>query len=710
MRNFVNATLVASVSLSFAGLGASLAHAQAAVEADAPVDSKPSSIKPLAVMDIFNLELVTDPQIAPDGEHIVYVRAFNDITGDRRCSNLWIVNRDGTDNRALTSGNHKDTQPRWSSDGKHLAYVSDGDGSPQIYRRWMDTGQTARLSNLTNAPTGIAWSPDSKWISFTAHVPDESPQIIKMPKSPEGAKWAEPAKVIDKLMYRFNAAGYLKPGYTHLFVLASEGGTPRQISTGAFQHGELAFNASDAVWTPDSKSLIMSANRHVDYELDPRDTEVYEFSVPDGRVTALTNRKGPDAAPQVSPDGKHIAYVGFDEKSQGYQVRRLYLMARDGSGSRVVLNDFDRDVERPRWAPDSGGLYFLSSDKGNSGLHFTTLDGKATQVARDIGSGVSAYGVGGSFTIAGDGTLAFTRCRPESPGDIAVASMRESQPKTVTAVNDDLLSDRTLGHVEEIWFESSKDGRKIQGWVIKPPDFDSARKYPLILEIHGGPFANYGDRFDLEKQLMAAKGYVVFYCNPRGSTSYGAEFGNLIHHAYPGDDFYDLNSGVDAVLKQGYIAPEQLYVTGGSGGGVLTCWMIGHTTRFRAAVTVYPVINWYSMVLTSDIGNYVVKNWFPGFPWDYPEHYEKRSLLSVVKHVKTPTMVLTGEVDYRTPMSDSEQYYQALKLLGVESVLVRVPDEPHGIAVRPSHHISKILHIITWFEKHRGDPEGAAKN
>jgi acylaminoacyl-peptidase len=277
-------------------------------------------------------------------------------------------------------------------------------------------------------------------------------------------------------------------------------------------------------------------------------------------------------------------------------------------------------------------------------------------------------------------------------------------------VNEDVLSDRTLGQVEEIWYESPKDGRKIQGWIIKPLEFDPAKKYPLILEIHGGPFANYGDRFDLEKQLMAAKGFVVFYCNPRGSTSYGAEFGNLIHHAYPGDDFYDLNTGVDAVVKQGYIDPEQLFVTGGSGGGVLTCWTIGHTTRFRAAVTVYPVINWYSMVLTSDIGNYVVKNWFPGLPWDYPEHYEKRSLLSVVKNVKTPTMVLTGEVDYRTPMSDSEQYYQALKLLGVESVLVRVPDEPHGIAVRPSHHISKILHIITWFEKHRGGTESAAKN
>ena len=200
---------------------------------------------------------------------------------------------------------------------------------------------------------------------------------------------------------------------------------------------------------------------------------------------------------------------------------------------------------------------------------------------------------------------------------------------------------------------------------------------------------------------MAARDYVVLYTNPRGSTSYGQQFGNLIHHSYPGDDFYDLNSGVDAVIAKGYVDPAKLYVTGGSGGGVLTCWMIGHTTRFRAAVPVYPVINWYSFVLTSDIGNWTAMNWFPGLPWDHVENYEKRSLLSVVKNVKTPTLVMTGEADYRTPMSDSEQYYQALKMLGVESVLVRVPDEPHGIQVHPSHHLAKIATIIGWFDQHR---------
>jgi acylaminoacyl-peptidase len=664
--------------------------------------------KPLAIQDVFNLQLATDPQIVPDGKRIVYVRQFNDIMTDRRHSNLWIVSADGTYHRPLTTGNFNDASPRWSPDGSQLLYISDRDGSPQIYRRWMDTGQTAKLTSLTSPPAGIAWSPDGKWVSFTAHVPETRPPLIQMPAPPEGAKWAEPAKVIDQLFYRFNGAGYLKPGYTHLFVVPADGGTPRQVSQGHFQHGGPIAFASEAQWTPDGKYLIMSANRHPDHERDPLNTEVYEFAVTDGKAKALTSRKGPDDSPAVSPDGQHIAYVGFDDRYQGYQVRQLYVMKRDGSGSRVLTADFDRDVQSPRWAHDGRGLYFLAAHQGNTRLYFITLEGRLRMLTGNVGSGTSAYGPGAAFTVAHNDAFAVTYTRPNVPGDIAVGDSQTANTKILTAVNEGLLSGRQLGQVEEIWYESSKDHRKIQGWILKPPGFDAEKKYPLILEIHGGPFANYGDRFDLEKQLMAARGYVVLYTNPRGSTSYGGEFGNLIHHAYPGDDFYDLNSGVDALLARGYIDPGQLYVTGGSGGGVLTCWVIGHTTRFRAAVTVYPVINWYSFVLTADIGGWIHRYWFPGLPWDQAAHYEKRSLLSVVKQVQTPTLVLTGEADYRTPMSDSEQYYQALKILGVESVLVRVPDEPHGIAVRPSHHMAKILYIVGWFDRHRRPGEQRA--
>lgn len=655
-------------------------------------------------MDIFNLEWAVDPQISPDGKKIVYVRRFSDIMSDRRYSNLWVINSDGSDHRPLSSGNYNDSSPRWSPEGSRIAYISDRDGSPQIYVRWMDTGQTAKITNLQNSPSGIAWSPDGKYISFVSFVQEQPRQIANMPPAPPGAKWADPPTVIDRLVYRFDQAGYLKPGHYHLFIVPAEGGTPRQISSGDFQHGGPGFRASEAVWTPDGKYLIISANRRPDYELEPLDTEIYEFSVANGAVRALTNRRGPDGSPAVSPDGTKIAYTGFDDKYQGYQVTRLYVMNRDGSNPRMLSGGLDRDVFNISWAPDGSGIYFLYDDRGNTKLGFYSLDGTMKKIADNVGSGSwLAYGGGGFYSVAKNGTIAFTYTRPDVPSDIAVTSINNPQEKVITAINADALGHKKLGQVEEIWYKSSLDGRDIHGWIIKPPDFDPAKKYPLILEIHGGPFANYGDRFDLEKQLWAARGYVVLYTNPRGSTSYGAEFGNLIHHSYPGDDFYDLNSGVDALIARGYIDRENLFVTGGSGGGVLTCWMIGRTTRFRAAAAAYPVINWLSFNLTADISAFVTKYWFPGPPWDHVDHYWRRSLLSVVKNVRTPTMIITGEEDYRTPISESEQYYQALKLLGVEAVLVRVPAEPHGIARRPSHLLAKVLNIVAWFDKHRSN-------
>lgn len=659
----------------------------------------------LAVSDIFEMEIATDPQISPDGEKIIYVRQFSDTMTDKRYSNLWIINFDGNNNRPLTTGNFNDSSPRWSSDGTRIIYLSDRSGSPQIFERWMDTGQTAKLTNLQTPPSGISFSPDGKLISFTAIVPAPPVNVGTMPAAPPGAKWAEPATVIDRLIYRFNDIGYLKPGFRHVFVLPSEGGTPRQLSSGNFNHGQGGFGPQDAVWTPDSKYLLVTANRRPDYEYEQFDTEIYELSIADGTMKALTNRRGPDHSPAISPDGKYIAYLGYDDKYQGYQVTELYIMNRDGTNPRVLPKGSyrDRDYSTPRWLPDNTGICVLHDDRGRTQIDFCNLQGEMRLLADDVGAGASAYSFGASYSVSRNLRLAFTYTDSKVPGDIAAAAIAgKPQIRVITSVNADVLGAKKLGEVEEFWYNSSLDQRKIQGWIIKPPGFVSTKKYPLILEIHGGPFADYGPRFDLEKQLMAARGYVVVYVNPRGSTSYGEEFGNLIHYKYPGDDFYDLNSGVDAAIaKLGNIDTGNLFVTGGSGGGVLTCWVIGHTNRFRAAVTVYPVINWYSFVLTSDIPILVSRYWFPGLPWDNVEHYEKRSLLSVVKNVKTPTMVLTGEEDYRTPISESEQYYTALKLLKIETVLVRVPGEPHGIARRPSHHAAKVSYIINWFDQHR---------
>jgi len=655
----------------------------------------------LAALDIFNLQFAGTPQISPDGSRIVYVRSFSDVMTDKRYSNLWIVGFDGSDDRALTSGNFGDDQPRWSPDGSRLAYVSDRDGSMQLYVRWMDTGQTAKLTSLEFAPENLSWSPDGKRIAFASLVPISKPKVAGMPTAPEGAKWAEGPQTYDRLIYRFNGRGFLKPGFSQLFVVAADGGAARQLTSGEFPHGGNFFGSDPPVWTPDGKSIVLSGNFRPDFEYDPLNTEVYEVSVSDGSVKQLSHRQGPDDSPDISPDGKLIAYTGFDDRRQGHQTTHLYLMDRDGANARELTGKLDRDVRSPRWAPDGQGIYVLYDDQGDTRLALVSLDGKVQEVAAHLASGGTSSAVGAAFSVARNGHVALTQGTGAEPGDIAAIGPQQKAVRVLTRLNQELLTQKKIGTIEEIWFNSSRDQRRIQGWIVKPPDFEPSKKYPLILEIHGGPFANYGDRFDTIKQIWAAQGYVVLYTNPRGSTSYGEEFANLIHHAYPGDDFYDLNSGVDAVVAKGYVDEKNLFVTGGSGGGVLTCWMISHTDRFRAAASLYPVTNWYSWTLTSDIPSFATLYWFSGVPWDDADEYVKRSPISYVKAVKSPTLLMTGEEDWRTPITEAEQYYSALKLLKVESVLVRVPGEPHGLQRRPSHQIVKAMYVLDWFEKHR---------
>ena len=657
---------------------------------------EPAASQKFGLSDVFQLEYASDPQISPDGATIVYVRNFMDIMADRGRSNLWQISADGSRNRALTTGTANDYSPRWSPDGRRLLYLSGREGKVQLYLRWMDTGQTAVLTHLTHSPGSLAWSPDGRRIAFTMMVPHRRKPFVSLPEKPQGAKWAKPPKMIKKLLYRFDGRGYLKDGYRQIFVLPAEGGAPRQVTFGPYQHG------GPLAWAADGKSLFFSANRHKDGQYQPLNSEIYRLNLSDGEIIALTDRNGPDHNPVVSPDGSKIAYLGFDDQLQGYQVTHLYLMNSDGLGKRLLLRNFDRDVSRPFWGSDGKGLYFQYDDQGDTRIAYVSLSGRMRQLAAHVGGlSIGRPYSGGTFSVSRPGRFAYTHSRPDHPADVAVGERSGKTVRRLTRLNNDLFSYKKLGKVEEFRFKSSFDGREIQGWIVKPPQFDPAEKYPLILEIHGGPFANYGDRFSAEIQLYAAAGYVVLYLNPRGSTSYGAEFGNLIHHNYPGQDYDDLMSGVDAVIARGYIDSDNLFVTGGSGGGVLTSWIVGHTQRFRAAVVAKPVINWYSFALTSDAYNFFYKYWFSGFPWEHSAEYLKRSPISYVGNVTTPTMLISGEVDYRTPTSEAEQFYQALKLRKVDTALVRVPGASHHISARPSHLIAKVAYILKWFETHR---------
>jgi dipeptidyl aminopeptidase/acylaminoacyl peptidase len=656
----------------------------------------------LELMDVFKLETASDPQVSPDGKQIVYVRTSMDIMKDKPRAHLWIVNADGSEHRPITSGEGSASSPRWSPDGKRLLYSAEAGGKEQLFCRWMDTGQTAQLTRETQSPMSAAWSPDGKQIAFGMFVEDPGEPFVDLPSKPEGAEWAKPPKVIRKLIYRFDGQGYLKTGFWHLFLIPADGGSARQLTSGSFNHvvANIEEGPQTPSWTPDGKFLIIAANRRPDADYEALDTELYEVAVADGALRALTDRRGPDSNPVVSPDGQKIAYLGYDDQHMGYQANRLYVMDRDGKNRKVLAESLDRDPHSPIWNKDSSGVYMQYSDRGRVKIALVTLDGQVKEVADNVGgTEIGRPYASGSYSAAG-GTIAFTIASASRPGDIAVRTAADTEPRWVTTLNDGWLAAKALGEVEEIWFDSSLDQRKIQGWIVKPPHFDPKKKYPLILEIHGGPYADYGGTFAAEMQFYAAAGYVVLYTNPRGSTGYGEKFAQLIHHDYPGPDYDDLMSGVDAVLQHGYVDADNLFVTGGSGGGILTAWIVGKTQRFRAAVSAKPFVNWASAGLVTDDPVFWSKNFHPGPPWEQAEYYRKHSPMTLVGNVTTPTMLLVGEADYRTPISEAEQFYAALRIRKVDTALVRIPDASHTIVDRPSRLMAKVAHILKWFEMH----------
>ncbi|MEO1279066.1 MAG: S9 family peptidase, partial [Planctomycetota bacterium] len=564
----------------------------------------------------------------------------------------------------------------------------------QIFVHHIESGRTGPITRLTQSPSSLAWSPDGQHIAFGMFVPSEGAPTASMPSPPKGADWGPPIEIIDELVYRIDGRGDLQPGNAHLFVVSADGGTARQLTSGEFDHN------GPYSWTPDGSTIVLSANRREDHVLQPLDSDLHAVDVATGSMTQLTSRFGPDTQPAVSPDGRTIAYVGFDDRFQAYQPEKLYLVDIGGSNPRLITGDLDREVAAPVWSADGRAILVRSTDLGRTKiLRVDANAGTITEVANDLG-GMSLgrpYG-GGSFTVSENETIAFSQASHTRPAELAIA--RRGAVRTITDLNGDLMDHRDMRPIEMFWTESSVDEKRIQSWYVTPPGFDPSKKYPMILEIHGGPVADYGPRFASEIQLFAAAGYVTLYVNPRGSTSYGEAFGNAIHHAYPGDDYQDLIDAVDDLIAKGFIDEDRLFVTGGSGGGVLTAWIVGNTDRFAGAVVAKPVINWYSMILYGDFPAFFMKYWFPGPPWVHQDHYMARSPISLVGNVTTPTMLLTGSNDLRTPLAETEQYYAALKLREIPTKLVRVPDAAHGIAAKPSNLIAKVAEILAWFEEH----------
>ncbi len=649
------------------------------------------NFKPL---DVFQLEYARDPQISPDGYSIVYRRTGYDIMKDGSKGNLWILSSDGKTHEKLTSREGNEGQGRWSPSGDRIAFVSKSTHGSEIYVYWMVSGALAKLTQLDNSPSSISWSTDGKSIAFTMKVNTKPPVIAKMPAKPKDAKWAKAPRITDRLKHEADGAGYLKPGFTHIFSIPSEGGTARQLTSGDFNHrGGLS-------WSPDSKHIYFSANRNANWEYEFRNSEVYSVNTSSGVIKAITDRNGPDRAPKISPDGQRIAYLGYKDKVQAYQVQTLQLMNPDGSGKRVISEALDRDVENIVWAPDSKGLYFMYKHHGKTRIAHIDLKGKVTDIVDNVGgTTLGRPYASGSFSVSYNGDIAYTLSKHDRPSDVAFIENSEEDFKQLTQINEDILGYRSMGSIEEVWYKSSVDKRDIQGWIVYPPNYKKGSSVPLIVENHGGPILNYGPFFSAEVQLFAAAGYAVFYPNPRGSTSYGEEFGNLLFNNYPGEDYNDVMDGVDELIKRGITEESKLYVTGGSAGGIMTAWIIGKNKRFNAAVVAKPVMNWISKTLTADNYYGYANSRYPGQPWENFENYWKFSPISLVGNVETPTMVMVGLNDLRTPPSEAKQLYHALKLRKIETVLVELPDASHGIAARPSNLITKVAHILAWFEK-----------
>jgi dipeptidyl aminopeptidase/acylaminoacyl peptidase len=634
---------------------------------------------------------VQNPQLSPDGAQVIYTRRWIDKMNDRWETSLFIMNADGSHQRSLVQG----SDVKWSPDGKRIAYIAKGEpNGQQIFVRWMDAeGAVTQVSHLTEAPSAVEWAPDGKSLAFSMSVPSSEGFHIPMPAAPKGAKWTEPPKVVTRLNYRSDRIGYIDDGYRHIFVISADGGAPRQITNGDWNHSAPAFS-------PDGKWIAFSSLRVPDAEHVFRQSQIYAANVETGEIRQLTHHAGTNTGPAWSPDGKMIAFVAADSTDHSaWAEGKLWMMNADGSNAHVAVGALDRPISGLLWAHDGSGVYFGVESEGSKNLYFVSSSG----AVRPVTSGKQVLTVS---DVSANGVAVGVRSTPVMPADVVTLTLPAGVATTsaftqLTRVNDDVLAGKALAETEEIWY-TSKDGLKIQGWVVKPAGFDPKHKYPLILDIHGGPQSMYNVGFSFARQDHAANGYVVLYTNPRGSTGYGVKFTNEIRNAYPGKDFDDLMAGVDTVIGRGYIDTKNLFVYGCSGGGVLTAWTVGHTDRFAAAASLCPVIDWMSFVGETDGAG-----WYGNFEkpfWEDPSEYLKRSPIMYVGNVKTPTMLMTGVLDLRTPMPQSEEFYRALKLRGVPTMMVRMNNEFHGTSSTPSNFLRTQLFVRGWFEKYSSKP------
>lgn len=666
--------------------------------------------------DLFDFTWVADPQISPDGATVAFVKVSVNAKKDGYDTSIWAVSTTGSeDPHRMTSG-IRDSTPRWSPDGRFLTFVrvTDKDGrpdSPQLFMLSMAGGDSWQFTNLTRGAGGPIWSPDGKWIAFGNSQNAEEVARAGKPAPTPGDGHDSDVRVITRAVYRSNGSGYNDNAHpNHLWVIAAphtpdDKPAPKQLTSGDFSEGEF-------VWSRDGSQIYFTSRHVVETYYELGQTELYSVSSAGGTPVKLTTFDMNSGGYTLSPDGKQLAFVASKNKPvQSYTQTDLWVIdTTAGAQPRNLTKEFDHDVASgvggdnapPRgggggglaWTADGKFILAVCAKEGKANIgSFDSSSGKEM----DITSGDQAVS---TFRLTADGSkMVYSVSTPTRVGDLYLMD-RSHQSRQITKANEALFSKLNLTEPEMIWYKSF-DGKNIQAWIQKPPDFDPNKKYPLILNIHGGPHTAYGYVFDHEFQWMAAKGYVVLYPNPRGSTSYGQDFGNIIQYHYPGDDYKDLMAGVDQLLKRGYIDDRKLGVTGGSGGGLLTNWVVTQTQRFQAAVSQRDISDWANFWYTADFTLFQ-ETWFKAPPFEDAEDYKARSPITYIKNVTTPMMFILGEADYRTPpTAGGEDMFRALKYRHVPTVMVRFPNESHELSRsgQPWHRIERLQHIVGWFDK-----------
>ncbi len=656
--------------------------------------------------DLYSFTWVADPQISPDGSQVAYTQVRVNAKKDGYDTSLFLVSSAGGPPRPLTNG-PQDSAPRWSPDGKRLAFLRASTGTPtqppQIFILPINGGEAVQLTNLPKGAAAPVWSPDGKQIAFTSTTLPEDLGMKDDEKSD--------VRVINRAVYRFNGAGYTdfdRPA--HIWTVPVP--VPLDAPQKAAQLTSGRFPESDLQWAPNAARIYFTSNRDLEPYYQPDGAALYSVDLATRAIAPVAQLEGAISNIAIDPSGARAAFVAAlrGKPIRSHSQSDLWVAPLAGGPPRNLTAAFDNDINstpggdqappraasssKPIWTPDSRFLFLNAAEQGRSNLkRFDTQSG----VIDHLTSG--NHSVFAWSASANASTLALAISTPTNIGDIYLLDVSSRKLTRLTHSNAALSENVKLSEPEMIWYPSF-DGRKIQAWVQFPPDRDPSKKYPLILNIHGGPHAAYGYTFDHEFQWMAAKGYAVLYPNPRGSTSYGQDFANIIQYRYPGDDYLDLMAGVDELIRRGWADPARLAITGGSGGGVLTNWAIGHTTRFQAAVSQRSIADWRDFWYTADFALFQ-PTWFRAAPWQDEADFKARSPITYIDKVKTPSMFIEGEADLRTPpAAGGEQMFRALKFLKVPTVLVRFPGESHELSRsgKPTHRVERLQHILRWFD------------